>query len=77
MSDGSGEQPAGEPTADRTSADGSSADGLSEEARRRRRIRVFGDVLPDRTSDERDDGGDGGPHGAEEWLRRQVPPHHG
>ena len=72
MSDGSGEQPSGA-----SPADGSSADGLSEEARRRRRARVFGDVLPDRTSDERDDGSDGAPTGAEEWLRRQVPPHHG
>ncbi|BCN42964.1 hypothetical protein [Prescottella equi] len=39
---------------------------------------VFGTVLPDQTSDERSpDGesrGDGTP---DEWLRRQVPPHHG
>lgn len=72
MSDASGEQPSGD-----SSADGTFVDGLTEEARRRRRARVFGDVLPDRTSDERDDGSDGGTHGAEEWLRRQVPPHHG
>ena len=54
--------------------------------RRRRRARVFGDVLPDRTSDELGDDGpparrghDTGDTGdaSEEWLRRQVPPHHG
>ena len=62
---------------------------LTDAERRRRRARVFGDVLPDRTSDERgDDGaparrgrdtGDTGDPGdaSEEWLRRQVPPHHG
>ena len=45
-------------------------------ARRKRLAAVFGDVLPDTTGDERgarDPGGDRG----EEWLRRQVPPHHG
>lgn len=41
--------------------------------RRRRLEAVFGDVLPDTTSDERDERGDT----SEEWLRRQVPPHHG
>ena len=48
--------------------------------RRRRLAAVFGDVLPETTSDERDpetaaeasdeDAGD-------RWLRSQVPPHHG
>jgi hypothetical protein len=48
--------------------------------RRRRLAAVFGDVLPDTTSDEREpetaaeatdeDAGD-------RWLRAQVPPHHG
>ena len=44
--------------------------------RRRRLAAVFGDVLPETTGDERgprDEDGDRG----EEWLRRQVPPHHG
>lgn len=47
--------------------------------RRARLDRVFGDVLPETTSDERDPGvrsGDDSDPG-EEWLRAQVPPHHG
>ena len=48
-----------------------------EATRKRQRAKVFGDVLPDGTTDERDDTwGDRDP-GSEEWLRRQVPPHHG
>ena len=44
--------------------------------RRRRLAEVFGDTLPETTSDERDE------RPAEEasqdrWLREQVPPHHG
>lgn len=48
----------------------------AEAVRRRRLDEVFGDVLPETTSDERDpeppdeDAGD-------RWLRAQVPPHHG
>ena len=47
--------------------------------RRRRRALVFGDVLPDGTSDERADGwSEREPvEGSDEWFRRQVPPHHG
>ena len=52
-----------------------------EAARRRRRAAVFGEVLPDATSDERGDWGDRHAHGTEgsgdDWLRGQVPPHHG
>ncbi len=47
------------------------------EERRRRRARVFGDVLPDRTEDERPDAWGERDTSSEEWLRRQVPPHHG
>ncbi len=51
---------------------------LTADERRRRRAAVFGDVLPDTTADERGDGESGGSADAsEEWLRRQVPPHHG
>ena len=42
--------------------------------RRRRLEAVFGDTLPETTSDERDPAG-GGDNDA--WLRAQVPPHHG
>jgi hypothetical protein len=56
------------------------ADRVESAAERRARLdRVFGDVLPETTSDERDpdvrrrDEPDAG----EEWLRAQVPPHHG
>lgn len=52
------------------------------EARRRRRLAAaFGETLPDRTTDEDAEGWGEGPPPAggagEEWLRRQVPPHHG
>jgi len=50
-----------------------------------RLARVFGDVLPDTTRDERDNetsgespsGGAGSGNFHEEWLRSEVPPHHG
>ncbi len=43
--------------------------------RQRRLAAVFGDVLPDTTTDERDEKDDA--RGSEEWLKSQVPPHHG
>jgi hypothetical protein len=49
----------------------------TESERRRRRAEVFGDVLPDTTGDERSEPDDAGGDATEEWLRRQVPPHHG
>ena len=53
----------------------------SEWERRRRLAEVFGDVLPDTTSDERDDSPPAQAADAESasdrWLREQVPPHHG
>ena len=53
-------------------------DAARESERRRRRARVFGDVLPEVTRDERGDGqpGERG-ESSDDWLRRQVPPHHG
>ena len=48
--------------------------------RRRRLAAVFGDVLPEATSDDRAEPGSepaGDQQRSEEWLRRQVPPHHG
>jgi hypothetical protein len=47
------------------------------EERRRRLDAVFGDVLPETTSDERDPGADERPDAADAWLKAQVPPHHG
>ena len=49
--------------------------------RRRRIAEVFGDALPDTTSDERDQPetkpASGAESGTDRWLREQVPPHHG
>lgn len=42
---------------------------------RARLRRVFGDVLPETTRDERSPGDESSD--SDEWLRRQVPPHHG
>jgi hypothetical protein len=47
----------------------------AEVERKRRLAEVFGDVLPDTTADERDD--KDGSRGSDEWLKSQVPPHHG
>lgn len=45
--------------------------------RRARLDRVFGDVLPETTSDEREPD-DGREESARDtWYRDQVPPHHG
>lgn len=47
----------------------------SDWERKRRLAAVFGDVLPETTSDERDPAAD--PASGDDWLRAQVPPHHG
>jgi hypothetical protein len=48
----------------------------SDWERRKRLAEVFGDALPDTTSDERDESP--APEStSEQWLREQVPPHHG
>lgn len=46
--------------------------------RKRRLDQIFGDTMPDTTSDEREPGSthDGEDPG-DRWLREQVPPHHG
>lgn len=49
--------------------------GETEAQRKRRLAEVFGDVLPDTTTDERDE--TERPGGSDEWLKSQVPPHHG
>jgi hypothetical protein len=50
---------------------------LTDAERRRRRARVFGEVLPEGTSDDRGGGWGDRDRPADEWLRGQVPPHHG
>ena len=47
--------------------------------RRRRLAEVFGDSLPDTTSDERDpeDRPEDVAKRGDTWLEEQVPPHHG
>jgi hypothetical protein len=50
--------------------------------RKQRLAEIFGDVLPSVTSDERDPAEDAGSGKAKEsatdqWLKSQVPPHHG
>lgn len=60
-----------------------SAERGTDWERRRRLAEVFGDVLPDTTSDERDpqekqaDRSRRGESVQDAWLRDQVPPHHG
>lgn len=57
------------------------ASSSEERARRRRLAEVFGDVLPETTSDESADAGSGGSSGgserSERWYRENRPPHHG
>ena len=48
-----------------------------ERERARRRAEIFGDTLPEQTSDDRDDREGGGNRDNDAWLRAQVPPHHG
>ncbi|CRK49398.1 conserved hypothetical protein [Rhodococcus sp. RD6.2] len=43
---------------------------------RARLARIFGDVLPETTGDERSPE-DARDSSSDDWLRRQVPPHHG
>ena len=47
--------------------------------RQRRLAEVFGDVLPDTTSDERDpaESPESAAERGDNWLKEQVPPHNG
>ncbi len=47
--------------------------------RRRRLAAVFGEVLPEQTSDDRapSSGSSGASGKGDDWYREQVPPHHG
>lgn len=46
------------------------------EKRRRRLAEIFGEVLPEQTSDDAAEP-QKRPDDADEWLQREVPPHHG
>ena len=48
-----------------------------ERARRRRLAEVFGDVLPEQTRDDAGGSDEREPSSNDDWLRAQVPPHHG
>lgn len=48
-----------------------------EWVRRKRLAAVFGDVLPDQTSDDRAPESHGDEGLGDDWYRDQVPPHHG
>jgi hypothetical protein len=49
----------------------------SDWERKRRLARIFGDVLPETTRDEREESRGDADGGSDAWLRSQVPPHHG
>jgi len=62
----------------------SAADHITDEpqpepewVRRKRLAAVFGDVLPEQTSDDRPPPSPDGAGKGDDWYRDQVPPHHG
>lgn len=60
----------------------SSSDSVAAEAewqRRKRLAEIFGDSAPSSTKDDRDpeESRRSDAQASEEWLKRQVPPHHG
>ena len=57
--------------------DGDREEAARDEERRRRRAEVFGEVLPESTSDDRDEESGRGGDDRDAELRRNVPPHHG
>lgn len=74
------QHPARSETDGREAAEGAAepaTDGAEPEwVRRRRLAEIFGDVLPETTRDERDERGER-PRSSDDWLKSQVPPHHG
>jgi hypothetical protein len=59
-----------------TGASETSGAAEPEWVRRRRLAAVFGDVLPEQTSDDRS-AASGSSGKGDDWYRDQVPPHHG
>ena len=53
----------------------------AEAARRRRMAEIFGEVIPEQTSDDAEEAGAADRRteekAQEDWLKSQVPPHHG
>ncbi len=49
----------------------------TEWERRRRLAAIFGEVLPETTSDEGEPEAEEADDKSEAWLKSQVPPHHG
>ena len=64
------------PPGDGDPSGGPAGEREPEWKRRRRLAAVFGDVVPEQTSDDRDPGGPGAGKG-DDWYRAEVPPHHG
>jgi len=56
-------------------------DARAEARRRRRLAEIFGEVIPEQTADDADEGPAADRRTEEkvqeDWLRSQVPPHHG
>lgn len=66
----------GQTEAGQTEAGQTGAGQTEAEWKRRARLaRVFGEVLPESTADDRDT--DRAPASSDQWLKDQVPPHHG
>jgi hypothetical protein len=67
---------------DEPTTDLAARERAQREAKRRRRMaEIFGDVIPEQTSDDAADDVDAGrrteEQAQEDWLKSQVPPHHG
>lgn len=68
-------EPAAEVAEPALEPEGELAEREPEWKRKARLAAIFGDVLPESTGDDRDPQRSGST--SEEWLKRQVPPHHG
>jgi hypothetical protein len=67
-----------EVAAERAQVDEAAGREAERAAEHRRRVdRVFGAVLADTTEDERGPGDERGDGTHDDWLRSNVPPHHG
>ncbi|MBS2936502.1 hypothetical protein KDN32_01955 [Nocardioides sp. J2M5] len=62
---------------DRSAPDAERPAPEPEWKRRRRLAAVFGESLPEQTSDDRGPSGSSGSGKGDDWYRDQVPPHHG